>query len=195
MSAAPVPCVRRDRGFRSAALSLALLAACAAPARVSAAGLALGSDAEVTAAFIYNFVKFTEWPALPAGAPLIVCVVGDDKIAAALVDTVRGQNVDGRAVEIWRPLDASTWRACHVLFVGGGDVRRAAGQLEPFVTLPILTVSDGKGFSRMGGIIELYVEAARMRFAINIDIAQRAGLRLSSHLLGLATIVRDTHAR
>jgi hypothetical protein len=30
-----------------------------------------------------------------------------------------------------------------------------------------------------------------MRIAINLDAADRSGLRLSSHLLGLAKIVRD----
>ena len=45
------------------------------------------------AAFLYNFAKFAEWPALPSGAPIVVCIVGDDAIAAALVETVRGQNI------------------------------------------------------------------------------------------------------
>ena len=61
--------------------------------------------------------------------------------------------------------------------------------------LPVLTVSDGKGFSLAGGIIELYVEGGRMRFAINLDAADRSGLRLSSRLLGLAKIVRNGHVR
>ena len=62
-------------------------------------------------------------------------------------------------------------------------------------TLPVLTVSDGKGFSQAGGIIELYVEGGRMRFAINVDAAERSGLRLSSRLLGLAKVVRDGHVQ
>ena len=57
--------------------------------------------------------------------------------------------------------------------------------------LPVLTVGDGKGFSHAGGIIELFVEGGKMRFAINMDAAERAGLHLSSRLLGLAKVVRD----
>ena len=34
-----------------------------------------------------------------------------------------------------------------------------------------------------------------MRFAINVDAADRSGLRLSSRLLGLAKIVRDSHVQ
>jgi hypothetical protein len=62
-------------------------------------------------------------------------------------------------------------------------------------TLPVLTVSDGKGFSHASGIIELYVEAGRMRFAINVDAVERSGLRISSRLLGLAKVIRNDHAQ
>ncbi len=72
---------------------------------------------------------------------------------------------------------------------------RSAGGLAEIKTLPVLTVSDGKGFSLAGGIIELYVEGGRMRFAINVDAAERSGLRLSSRLLGLAKIVRNGHVQ
>jgi hypothetical protein len=63
--------------------------------------------------------------------------------------------------------------------------------LEAIRALPVLTVSDGKDFSQAAGIIELYVEGGRMRFAINLDAADRSGLRLSSRLLGLAKIIRN----
>ena len=58
------------------------------------------------------------------------------------------------------------------------------------MALPVLTVSDGKGFSQSGGIIELYIDDGRIRFAINVDAADHAGVHLSSRLLGLAKIVR-----
>jgi hypothetical protein len=56
---------------------------------------------------------------------------------------------------------------------------------------PVLTVSDGKGFSRSGGVIELYIQNGRRRFTINLDALDRAGVRLSSRLLHLATTIRD----
>ena len=31
----------------------------------------------------------------PSGAPIVICVVGDERIAAALAETVRGQNISG----------------------------------------------------------------------------------------------------
>lgn len=142
----------------------------------------------VKAAFLYNFAKFTEWPALPPGLPIVFCVVGDEGIAAALAQTVRGQNVNDHPLDVARPRDSATWRVCQLLFIAEAEARRSAGGLSRITTLPVLTVSDGKGFIEAGGIIELYVESGRMRFAINAKAADLRGLRLSSRLLGLATI-------
>ena len=82
------------------------------------------------------------------------------------------------------------WRGCQLLFIADGEARRAGGGLGGVKTLPVLTVSDSKGFSQAGGVIELYIDDGRLRFAVNVDAAEHAGLRLSSRLLGLAKIVR-----
>ena len=158
-------------------------------------GADVAPDVAVKAAFLYNFAKFVDWPALPAGAPIVVCVVGHDGIAAALVETVRGQNISGHRLDVRVLQDSARWRACQLLFIADAETRRSPGGLDEIRTLPVLTVSDGKDFAVAGGIIELYVEAGRMRFAINLDAADRSGLRLSSRLLGLAKVIRDSHVQ
>jgi len=151
-------------------------------------------DVAVKAAFLFNFAKFAEWPALPSGAPIVFCVVGSEAVATALNETVHGQNIGGHALEVSRPPDGANWRTCHLLFVPEAETRRSFAALAAIRALPVLTISDEKGFSRGGGIIELYVESGRMRFAINVDATERSGLRLSSRLLGLANVVRDSRS-
>jgi hypothetical protein len=143
----------------------------------------------VKAAFLFNFVKFTEWPGLDPQAPLVVCVVGDDTVAEALVTTMATQTVGGHPLQLRRPDDVTGWTSCHLLFVSESEVRRFSGGLKQAQQTPILTVSDARGFARDAGIIELFVQDNRMRFAINAGAAERAGLRISSRLLGLAEIV------
>jgi hypothetical protein len=182
--------VLRGRTRRLAAAAAMALCGCAsfASAQTNSA-----SDVEVKAAFIFNFTKFTEWPALPSGAAIVVCVTGDDAVAAALVQTVGRQTISGHRVEVRSAQDRARWRDCRALFIADVAARREAGGLGAITGLPVLTVSDSSGFSQAGGIIELYVEDQRMRFAINVDAAERAGLHLSSRLLQLARIVRDRH--
>jgi uncharacterized protein DUF4154 len=175
--------------------SVALIVASLATAGVAGAAENATSDVAVKAAFLFNFAKFTEWPALAADATLTLCVVGDLKIAGALTETVRNQRISGHAVEARALAGDAPMRSCHVLFLSMSEARRAAAALDALGTLPILTVSDIKDFARSRGVVEIFIENGRVRFCINTDAADRAGLRLSSRLLGLAKVVKDEHVQ
>jgi hypothetical protein len=190
----PVRAFRRVAGWRLAVAGVAL-ATTWLPGRGYAGDGAppLPSDTAVKAAFLYNFARFTEWPALAAAAPIVVCIVGQDTIAAALTKTFGGQSIGGHMLDTRVSQDSAAWRACHVLFVADVATRQSSDGIGAIKALPVLTVSDGKGFAQAGGIIELFVEGGRMRFVINVDAVERSRLHLSSRLLGLATILRNGH--
>ena len=173
---------------------LGALTAVAGPVR-AVADADVTSDVAVKAAFLYNFAKFTQWPALPPATPLVLCVLGDDAVGDALADTIRGQQINGHGLEVRRLSTDVSAHPCHVLFAAGSEVRRASQMLDSVRLLPILTVSDGGGFAQASGMIELFVEGGHMRFAVNVDSVQRSGLHLSSRLLGLARIVGSAHAQ
>jgi len=142
------------------------------------------------AAFLYNFAKFTEWPT-DAASPLTLCVVDDTAVEDALGELVGSSLINGRAVTISRGVSGARLRSCHLLYLGEADTGRAAAILDELQGAPVLTVSSGDAFVRGGGMVGLFVEDGRMRFAINPDAAQRAGVRLSSRLLKLAKILKD----
>jgi len=146
------------------------------------------------AAFLYNFAKFAEWPADAAPAdPLTICVFGDAAIADALDDTVKGRAVDGRKAVVVR-VKPDGFRGCHVLYLAGIDAKRAQALVDELKNAPVLTVGEREQFAQSAGIAALFVEQGRMRFAINVEAAQRCRLRISSRLLSLAKIVKDQHA-
>jgi hypothetical protein len=168
------------------ALALCLVAsAAAAQAAVSAPVL--------TAAFVYNFVKFAVWPAEAiANGPLTICVIGDTAVADALDTTVRGRRIDGRDILIVRAkLDAL--HACHLLYLTGLDAARSDQIINELRNAPVLTISDRDRFAESGGVAGLFARGGRMRFAVNVAAAERAHLHISSKLLSLATLVKDEY--
>jgi hypothetical protein len=171
-------------------VAVAVAIALAVPVAARSGAAADVSRAALKAGFLYNFARFAEWPALPAGASIALCIVGDDEIATALAEMVSGQTISGHALDVSRPADGRTWRGCHLLFFADRETKQFDAGKAGIVALPILTVSDSRDFSQSGGIIEFYIDDGRMRFAINVDAAEHAGVRLSSRLLGLAKIVR-----
>jgi len=148
------------------------------------------------AAFMYNFAKFTEWPAnvIPRDQPMVFCVTDDAQMAEALEQILKGRAVGGHTLAVRRVALDNGLRACHLLYASGLDAKRTNELLGTVERLPVLTVGDFERFAQMGGVANFFVEDGKMRFAINIDSAQRAGLRVSSKLLMLARIVRSSDA-
>jgi hypothetical protein len=159
-------------------------------------GRALAQDASpamLKAAFLFNFVRFAEWPgdAARPGAPIVLCVVGDADVAAALESIVRKGRDNGPARVVMQVDRDGAVEGCHLLYVSGGDAERARTLAQSLHGAPTLTVSDLPNFARAAGVINFFVEDEKMRFVINTDAADRSRLRFSSKLLSLAKIVRD----
>ena len=149
---------------------------------------------QVKAAFLFNFAKFVEWP--PDSPPegddgFVICVFEDETLAQALDRAVTGKTVEGRVFRVRRLQSLDDTRSCRMLYLGGNETSRLVALLKSVRTSAVLTVGNAPGFTRQGGIINFIMQDNRVRFEINPEAAERAGLRISSKLLQLATIVRD----
>ncbi len=151
------------------------------------------SAPDLAAAFLFNFVKYTTWPAdvLPDGSPIVVCVGGNDWVADSLVQLTRNQRVDGHPLSIRRTNLERSLDGCHVVYGAALDANRVSELVRAASGRPILTVSDSADFAQRGGVANFFVDDGRMRFAVNPAAAERARLRISSRLLTLAKVVRD----
>lgn len=169
------------------AAAIVLLVAAAMPSK--AASTPAASEYQVKAAYLLNFARFVEWPAMQEANeahPLSICVAGEDPFGRALIDIVEGERVSGRRVAVqhvqeYRP------GSCHVLFISR-SVREPA-QLLASAASGVLTVGEGDRFLEEGGIIRFVVENRRVRFDINQKAAQKSGLSISSKLFGVARTV------
>ena len=142
----------------------------------------------VKAAFLYNFAKFTKWPSgtyADASAPLVFCVLGKDAFGRAL-DSIAGKRVNGRRVALSRLARVEETVQCQVVFISESEEERVPGIVGYLAGRPVLTVCNAPSCTRFRGIIHLRVVSERIRFAIDIDSAKSAGLKLSSKLLALA---------
>ena len=146
------------------------------------------TEPALKAAFIYNFVMFTEWPAdaVPAAGPLVMCVLGDAAVGDALERAVKDRVLAGRSMAVSQVESAGTRRVCHVLYVSGVTAVRATQLVAGLRDVPVLTISDLEGFTQLGGIAQFFFEQGRLRFIVQLESAKRARLQISSRLLVLA---------
>ncbi|MCK4502410.1 MAG: YfiR family protein [Desulfuromonadales bacterium] len=144
------------------------------------------------AAFIYNFIKFTRWPAADtADKPLLLSVAGTNPFGDALLPLTQKQ-VSGRSIVLTKAIADSDWHDAalhppsHILFVAFQDPELFSPVIAAVAGKPILTISDAKGFARRGGCIELRQQQGKIRFILNRQAIQQQGLELSYKVYDLA---------
>jgi hypothetical protein len=149
------------------------------------------TEVSLKGAFVFNFARFTEWPAesLPSSAAVSACVVGDRAVGEALTRSVSGQRLNGRSITVTIVEATVSLPPCHFLYVSGVSRARMAEIVYGLHDAPVLTVSDEDTFLKVGGMIQVFIENGKMRFRINPKSAKRARLQLSSRLLALADLV------
>lgn len=150
------------------------------------------TESQVKAAYLYNFASFVSWPVTAfegPTSPFRVCVAGKDPFGAVLEDTLRGESIGGRPMVLVHQPEPAELRRCHILYVAPMAARPGAVATTTAM-FPVLTVGDGGGFLRSGGVLEFVSESGRVRFDVNLTAATGAGLTLSSRLLQVARRVQ-----
>lgn len=191
------------RRFLCAGMTATILSLTPAFAQSADPPQAFSVDA-VKAAYLVNFMRFTEWPDSmngPGDAPVVIGVAGNRELENYLWKITNGKLLHGRKVRVLRLIVPGDATECHLLYIQHSPSRPASVEVSTDEWLQqvrgkaVLTVSDGSGFLEAGGMINFYTEGNNMRFAIAPDAAEAAGLRLSSRLLALARIVHPSPAR
>ena len=165
------------------------------------------NPAEMEAAYLPHIAEFTTWPEgsfADPGAPLVIGVAGKDRsgVAGILRRRIEGKGLSAqkRPIVVRKLPDAgpasrrdfeARLGECHLLFLSGSEGEKWPELRAILDRKAIVTVSEIEGFARRGGMIEFAFDAAkgRVRMYIDVEAVKRAGLRLSSKLLDLKTVV------
>jgi hypothetical protein len=149
------------------------------------------SEYQVKAAFLLNFGKFVEWPdaAFSDDGRLHICVLGEDPFGETLDATLKGRTVGNRQVTPRRIGGPAAADSCQIVFVSRSERDHVRAILQALSGDPVLLVGEVDRFAREGGMINFIEVDQKIRFEINEVAAREAGLKISSQLLKLATIV------
>jgi len=135
----------------------------------------------VRAALVFNFLKFTEWPATANGSPhLQLCIAASDAELITALESLNARQIRGKA------LLTTTFRQqtdCAVIYV---DSHQRWNGIEKPALTHALTIGGYTGFVNDGGMIEIVLQSGGSRFDINLGEAKRAGLRFYPQMLKLA---------
>lgn len=141
-------------------------------------------ETTIKAEFVLRFPEFVQWPSGQDRNPLSVCLSPAHPFGPNVHASADGQ-ARPRRVLVRELKQKESARSCDVVYVAPGDLRL----LQEVADLPVLTIGDQPNFCQRGGIINLRVIDGRVRFEIDLSRARRAGLKMDSQLLRLASRV------
>ncbi len=152
-----------------------------------------GIEAELKAAFIFNFAKYVDWPEATLNAnpgKLDLCLIGRKNTMFDELQAMDGKPIRNRKLQV-RPMAlGDNLKSCQMLVVDENETANFDLILRGVDKSPVLTVNGSSRFLDAGGMISLISENDRMRFDINLSATRRNNLALSPNLLKLARKVR-----
>jgi hypothetical protein len=166
-----------------AVVSLALPCRAGAPTR----------EYQVKAAFVFNFTQFVEWPEsafASSDAPFVIGIIRHDPFDGALENAMNGKSVGRHTISVKRFDSADDINACQLLFVPTECDDSLGPIFDKVGKSPVLTVGETDAFMAAGGQFRFYIDGNRVRFEVDPDTIDSAGLKVSAKLMKLARMYK-----
>jgi hypothetical protein len=160
---------------------------------------------QVKAAFLYNFIKFTDWPEGKVAElnTITIGILGEHKFGDAF-NPIKDKPVKdkqliiknfGKSRKSFSQDDAGKLefanyieqlRKCHVLFICDTERENFKTILEAVKGYGVLTVGETTDFLNFDGIITFIPGTEKPVFEVNQKFCEQEGMKISSKVLRLA---------
>lgn len=144
---------------------------------------------QVKAAFIYNFIAFTQWPS-HTDPVMNLCLYGEDYFGHE-IDKLQNKAVGTQSIRVSRINNPEQLDQCQAIFFTKSVNDNLTELMRHLTGKPILTLADSPSAVSKGIAINMSLVNEKVVFEINLGIARKTGLDISSKLLQLATKVHQ----
>jgi hypothetical protein len=146
------------------------------------------AEANLKAAFIYNFIKYIDW-STPADASFIIGVIGPSPVHKSLQEIAKDESIDGKKIIVLHFNSPEDITGCNILFISANSPYSLSSILS-MVSKGTLTISEEPGYATRGTAFNFVLVKDKLKFEANLAAIDAAGLKASSQLLKLALIVK-----
>lgn len=147
------------------------------------------AEVAVKAAVVHKIAKFVSWPETAfesSNSPMRFCVVGHQMMFNAF-EMLDGKSVHGRPVRVMHLSDPADFSSsCDVLYLSPDDDQASIDWLRLVADSPVLTFGEAGKPGTENSIVKVTIRRDKVRFAIDTQASDRAGLSISAQLLQLA---------
>lgn len=148
---------------------------------------------KIKAAYLYNFIKFVDWPeeTFPAEqSPVYIGILGESPFGPE-IHQLETKTIQRHPIRLRFGKEPQDLVGCPLVYIAPSAWPQLKQMMAALPRQGVLTVSGAPDFNQHGGVIRFVERNNRVRFAINLQAAHNAELRISSRLLQLAIEVTN----
>jgi hypothetical protein len=143
-------------------------------------------ESAVRAAYVFNLIRYVDWP--PDKRQLDIGIVGSSSAGDLMQSMLNGRTTDLHTIRVLQSPTGDELQQCGIVYIA--DQSSAALQIGRLKNKTALTIGESESFVRDGGMVALVKVGDHIQIYINLEAAQRAGVKISSRVLSLAVLVK-----
>ncbi len=140
--------------------------------------------------FVYNFMKYIEWPENVSKGDFVLGVMGDSRVSEELIELAKTKKAKGRTIIIKKISSAEEALNCHMVYISSSKSSTIKTLKEKVKGKPVLIVGEREGLAGRGAALSFAtLDDDVLKFDINKNVIEQHSLKISSSLLALGIVV------
>lgn len=134
-----------------------------------------------------KIAKFINWENLDSKE--FVITIYKNQLGDYFDSIHNGKKINGRKIRIAYINNIENLKFTNILYISKAASAELSSIFDYINNKNILTISDLRGFTQKGGIIQIYSMSQKLKLNINLNKAKKENIKIKASLLRMANIV------
>ena len=140
--------------------------------------------------FVYNFMKYIEWPEAQSKGDFVIGIYGDSPMMKELQTLASLKKLKGRNIVVKKISTDAEAEGCHLVYMSPAKSSIIKSFCESAKGKPVLIVAEREGLAKKGaGLSFVTLEDDQLKFDINKSSIEQHQLKVPQALITLGLVV------
>jgi hypothetical protein len=140
--------------------------------------------------FVYNFMKYVEWPEAQSKGDFVLGIYGDSPIQKELQALASNKKLKGRNIVVKTLANPSDGANCQLMYISDSKSSTLKTLKDQMKDKPVLIVGEREGLAKKGAALSFVtMDDDALKFDINKKEIEGHQLKISSQLITLGIVV------